>query len=420
VTDGATQMDDACSSLVRAVLSSGPLVSALPPPVRVAPGREDGSESSRTLDAESPTLVVQRLISSITGRLGMPTFEVLPSSGYATLNLFERVVSNKLALDRIVECVRTAGNRAALCPDERIDKVAEREAGGCRHVEVAASDGAVIRAHVTNYDRDHTVVVVPACGMPVTLCAAWMRALEPHYRVIVCETRGMFGDIRGIDRIDLDAETQASDLVAVMNHFDVDRAHFMAFCGGSVLALFAAVRWPDRVRSMVLWHGDYEFGCPLPRTPYQENLRILLSMAAQSRIEAAALRGLLCQSLVARGLLDTRHREVAHLVLYPFANDDLFFRYAIANNATMTADVSGVLGRIACPVFVATSRDDQTVHPAGSEHLAREIAGAVLHVAQNGDHLSAFDATRNVVRLVEGFWSAESESRAETVGTSHL
>jgi hypothetical protein len=41
-------------------------------------------------------------------------------------------------------------------------------------------------------------------------------------------------------------------------------------------------------------------------------------------------------------------------------------------------------------------------------------------VAQNGDHLSAFDATRNVVRLVEGFWSAESEPRAETVGTSHL
>jgi hypothetical protein len=52
---------------------------------------------------------------------------------------------------------------------------------------------------------------------------------------------------------------------------------------------------------------------------------------------------------------------------------------------------------------VVSSPKDTTAHPAGSEYVATRLSRADLRMLPEGDHLSAFDAGPELVRLAEEF-----------------
>ncbi|MBB5953769.1 pimeloyl-ACP methyl ester carboxylesterase [Saccharothrix tamanrassetensis] len=354
--------------LVRALLAAGPLLSALPQPVRVRSG--------------DPGL------GALAERLGLPP--ITPVGDVDGLGPFERVLSAYLDLAEPV-AVSAADVEAARAQD--FDAWASR-------VVVRAPDGAELPAYAAGDRTKPAVVIVPAPGMPARLCEGWMRPLARDHFVLVWETRGLFTDhFTGA----VDVPAQVDDLFALLDHFELDQAHVLGLCGGAVLGVVAAAREPERVSSLSLWHGDFDLGDESPKTDHQRNLQALMAMAARGTDKAAGVHAVLAHTML--GVTPPR---LAHLVVYPYATPELLHLYCRLNGEIMATDLRPYLPDVPHRTLVVTSEDDETAHPAGSHAVAGRLADATLHVTAHGDHLSLFRAEEHLVELAVRFIDART------------
>ncbi|WP_369174960.1 alpha/beta fold hydrolase [Streptomyces sp. R28] len=278
---------------------------------------------------------------------------------------------------------------------------------------VTTQDGVTLRVRSAGDPGRPAVLIVSACGMPAALCDEWLGLLGRDHHALTWETRGLFGGPHGtgedagtFDRMGHGAADQAGDLLAVLDHHRIPRAHLMGLCGGAVLALRVAAEHADRVASMSLWHGDFELGTDAPKTSHQRNLRALMDIAAESRQSAAMVH-----AAVPRNTTAELPPDLAGLVLHPFRDAETFYRYSLLNGALMAEDVRDALPAVKAPTLVVTSEDDQTAHPAGSHAVATGLARSRMHVAPHGDHLSVFRAGDGLTAVALEFLAEADEQR---------
>lgn len=409
----------AVARLVASVLSVRPLVQGLGGSVRVVPvGR---GAAARDAWSGRPGDDFARLLERIARSAGIALALVRDLSA-DDLEVFERVVSARLALADL------AGSLPPM-PDDlsEIDRivnetVADGFDGFFGKQQIRSHDGLPLNVYSAGPTQGETMIVVPACGMPAALAESWMRFLAQEHRVLAWESRGLFGPADALAEISVDTAAQAADLFTVMDHYGVPRAHVVGLCGGAVIALAAAATEPDRIASLSLWHGAYEFASGSPRTTFQNDLIELMAIAGNSRAAARSI-----QAVFWKVALTNTPAEVAHLVLYPFANADLFYRYCRLNGTLARTDVEQYLASVKQPALVVTSENDVTAHPQGSRQLADALPQATLRVEATGDHASLFHADNTtlmqaavdfIARLPAGS-SAEAIHGAPGADTTH-
>jgi 3-oxoadipate enol-lactonase len=314
---------------------------------------------------------------------------------------FEGLALAHLAIDGELEALLRSA-----APGELDDAVRRGAAGSLEQdfvpVEVPTSDGAVLRAYAGGAPGGEVIALATACGMPIELNEAWMRELGRSHYIVTWESRALFGQCANFDALAHGVEAQAADLRAVLAHFGVASAHLMGLCGGAVIALAAAADEPGRWRSLSLWYGDFDLGDAAPKTKHQRELIRLLAMLRAGRKEAASLQRLFLDP----AMVANARRDVAHLIMYPYAGAELLYRYACLNGAIMEYDVRPLLARIPARTLVVTSDDDATAHPEGSRRVAEGIPAARLHVEPHGDHLTLFDARAELAGLARDFLAA--------------
>ncbi|MEO3808391.1 alpha/beta hydrolase [Sphaerisporangium sp. B11E5] len=388
---------EAITRLVTSVLSVRPLMEGLAVPVRVVPVARDAAGSPETWPA-ARWRGLERLLDRVTREAGVTGLSLSRSTAAGDLQVFERVISDRLALADLADAVGTP-------PDEL-----PAQAG--QVIAAAVADGFDVSFHkdtVVSHDGvplnvygagsgDEAVVLVPACGMPAALAETWMRFLARDRRVLAWESRGLFGPAARSGDCAVDVTAQAADLFTVMDHYAVPRAHIVGLCGGAVIALAAAAGQPARISSLSLWHGAYEFGSGSPRTRFQNDLIELMTIAAHSRAAARSVQTAFCQVA-----LRTTPAETAHLVLYPYTNPELFYRYCRLNGSIATTDVEPYLTKVEQPTLVVTSEDDETAHPQGSRQVAEGLPNGRLRVEPHGDHSSLFHADTTLMQVAVDF-----------------
>jgi len=391
----------AVARLARELLSLKPFINALEPPVPVALMADNTAvQPSAEFNDEDHTRLEQ-LLNVVAAGVGAPQLKACSTA--ASLTIFEEVVSKRLAIGEYYESVSRIP--ASALPDirevvEEVIKDSFDRKFSCS--KVVSFDGTVLRAYAGGAQNQKVVVLVSGCGMPAKLCERWMDFLGKDHFIITWETRGLFEETKNFDALAFDVIAQAKDLFAVMDHFGVEVAHLMGHCGGAVIALLAASSRPARVSSMSLWHGDLELGPDCPRTKHQHHLKPLMLMAAEGRPHAASIH-----KLVGRALLANTRADMAHIVLYPYVNAELLFRYGRLNGCIMDTDISYVFSKVFHPTLVVTSEEDDTAHPAGSKITAEKLPNAILHVEPHGDHMSLFDAQPKITELAARFISGE-------------
>lgn len=380
--------------LARAMQAARPLVDVLASPVKLA-----GLDAIWLARPDEAHAAVEKLLNAVAVRVGAPEFAIAPS--LAELSVFEQIVNARIAEEAWPSILHAARSTPAIDLDRIVrEAVAASFEGSIPCQLVRSFDGVMLRAYATGSSRGRAVVLASACGMPAKLSDGWMRQLADDHFVMTWETRGLFdaSGEREFDRMATDVDTQARDLFAVMDHFGVASSHVMGLCGGAVIALAGAAARPARVGSLSLWYGDYQFGEPGYATTHQNNLRALLSMAAQDRASAASLHAIFCESIRTAGRPDR-----AVQTLYPYAAPELLHRYARLNGSIMSADCDARTAGAVQPALVVTSQTDVTAHPAGSRRIAGRLARAALHVEAAGDHISLFDAEPRIVELAARF-----------------
>ncbi|GAA3760277.1 alpha/beta fold hydrolase [Salinactinospora qingdaonensis] len=380
--DGA----DAVARLAADLAATAPLAGALETVPRVAPlggNRVDG-EAGDGFDA------LERLLTRLARELGLPPLRLVPEPQGLTAP--ELAISGRLALGALLE--QEAG--VVDTDDDHLSRAAARVARPCPRL-AHSRDGSPIHCYEAGPTDAPAVVLVTACGMPVSLVRRWMAELGDRFRVLTWESRGLFAPDPGFDLRGHDVAAQAEDLYAVLDTFGVEAAHVMGLCGGAAVALAAAPS--PRVRSLSLWHGDYELGDEAPKTEHQQDVQSLMVMAGERRERAANLHKILRRP----NTLDKLRADMAHELIYPYATAELLHRYGRLNGAIMTTDCRPLLAGVHQPTLVVTSDADTTAHPAGSALVAERIPGARLRTPARGDHLSAFDAAPAAIALARAF-----------------
>ncbi|MFD0395909.1 alpha/beta fold hydrolase [Streptomyces nogalater] len=242
--------------------------------------------------------------------------------------------------------------------------------------------------------------------MPAELCSRWLELLGDEYRVVTWETRGLFTDEPDFDKLAWDTEAQAGDIFTVMDHLGIRTAHLLGFCGGSVIALAAAGRGPERIDSLSLWHGAYELGPGSPKLDHHRNIQALMAMAAEDRETAAAVHAVFLGTM-----LGSTPPDLAHLVLYPSPPRTVLPLLPVERRDHRHRR-QPLLAGVDHPTLVVTSEDDTTANPLGSAEVARRLPNATLSVEPTGDHISLFKLGGRLGELARGFLREHPGGRA--------
>jgi 3-oxoadipate enol-lactonase len=387
----------AITRLVTSVLAVKPLAEGVAGPIRVVPVERDSSGPHAVWSGRQ-WAELDRLLDRVARQVGVAGLVLSRNVAFDDLQVFERVVSNCLALAELMESVTELPDY--LLTD--IDEVAAETISDSFDIvfdktSVMSADRLSLNVYGAG-PSGRAIVLVPACGMPAALAESWLRFFAHDFRVLTWESRGLFGAADYNDEYAVDAAAQAADLFTVMDHYDVSSAQVIGLCGGAVIALAAAASEPERISSLSLWHGAYEFATGSLRTKFQNDLIELMDTAAHSRAAARSLQIAFCQ-----GALTNTPADLAHLVLYPYATPELFYRYCRLNGTIARTNVEQYLTRVKQPTLVVTSQDDEIAHPQGSRLLADGLQNARLLVEPPGDHSSLFNADSTRMQVAMDF-----------------
>lgn len=386
----------AIGRLVTSVLSVKPVAGGLAMPIRVVPLARDTAVPRASWSARQWGQLGE-LLDRVSRQAGVAGLTLSRNTALDDLQVFERVISDRLALAELADSVTAVPEDLKDVDQVVAEMMADSFEVFFRKENTISADGLPLNVYGAGPGGE-AVVLIPACGMPAALAESWMRFLARDRRVLAWESRGLFGAVGHHGDCAVDTAAQAADLFSVMDHYGVSSAHVVGLCGGAVIALAAAASEPDRISSLSLWHGAYEFASGSPRTKFQNDLIELMAIAAHSRAAARSVQTAFCQVA-----LTNIPADLAHLVLYPYATPELFYQYCRLNGALARTDVGQYLTKVKQPTLVVTSQDDETAHPQGSRQVAGGLQNARLRVEPHGDHASLFHADNALMQVAVDF-----------------
>jgi len=202
----------------------------------------------------------------------------------------------------------------------------------------------------------------------------------------------------------------ADDAIAVLDAAGVERAHVYGLSLGGMVAQELALRYPDRVRAVVL--GATTGGGPEAVLAKAQPLTFFVRVGAMAPEEAewAAVPynyGLQTRREHGERIAEDIARRVKH------QTDTLAYLHQVAAAASHNA--AGRLGSIRAPTLVMHGEEDAVMPPRNGELLAEAIPGAEFKLWPGAGHLYVTDepaADRCVVRFLTRHTDGLSRQRA--------
>jgi 3-oxoadipate enol-lactonase/4-carboxymuconolactone decarboxylase len=193
----------------------------------------------------------------------------------------------------------------------------------------------------------------------------------------------------------MDPEAHADDALAVLDHFELDRAVVLAWSNGGRIALELAASSPHRVAGVVLVCAGY--GQPLER--FIRNLEpsaLLPALAGVARLAAPLLEpvyraavgrpelaGVIRQTGVLASTVDS---DALAALLRSIAGNDLR-RLLTAYAQLAGRGEDGLLRRVTAPALVLAGGRDPIATPAMMQEVADGLTDAHLEIYAEATHL---------------------------------
>lgn len=175
-----------------------------------------------------------------------------------------------------------------------------------------------------------TLILLHGNGENHTYFVKQIPAFSPHFRLVLMDTRGQ-GQSTGGDG-ELNFSVFAADLLALMDHLQIAKAHLLGFSDGGNLALTFALAHPERVQSLILNGANLNpggvklstqlpivlgYGCCRLLSPFSHKARqngaVLGLMVNHPHIPSQALAALTMPALVIvgeRDMIRDRHSQL--------------------------------------------------------------------------------------------------------------
>ena len=205
-------------------------------------------------------------------------------------------------------------------------------------------------------------------------------ALAAKYRVIVHDHRGAGQSTHSKIRYSVDQMTD--DLVRLMDHLKIERAHVVGHSTGGAIGQTMALKHPQRLNRMVLFatwpKADYFF-----RKLFAVRRDLLTKVGKEAYVRGATLFLYPPWFIKANEkMLEERER----LTIQHFPRVEIV---ASRIDGIVAFDVAADVGRIKTPTLVLCAKDDAITPAYFSEELAKKIPGAKLQILPDGGHCAS-------------------------------
>ncbi len=205
-------------------------------------------------------------------------------------------------------------------------------------------------------------------------------ALAAKYRVIVHDHRGAGQSAHSKIRYSVDQMTD--DVVRLMDHLKIERAHLVGHSTGGAIGQTLAIRSPERLRKLVLfatWTNADKFF----RQLFAARRALLMQVGKEAYVRAGTLF-LYPPSWIKANEKLIEERESLAVAAFPPPEV-----VASRIDAIVAFDRTAELGRIRTPTLVLCAKDDFITPAYFSEELARRIPGAKLALLPEGGHCAS-------------------------------
>ncbi len=251
--------------------------------------------------------------------------------------------------------------------------------------------------------RIHYLDPGPAGGCPVLLlhglgasADSWqlqMPALQAAgFRPIAPEARG-FGQ-SSYPGGGLQIPALATDLIALLDHLEIEQAHVVGISMGGTLALQLALDHPDRVQKLVLVNTFAALRPDNASQLFYFLLRLILVHTLGLPAQAKAVT----QRIFPHPEQEILRQELLNQILQADRRG-----YRAAMRALARFNVIDRLAGIRCPTLVITGQNDTTVAPQRQKTLVECIPGARQVVIANAGHAVSVEQSELFNQILTGF-----------------
>lgn len=231
-------------------------------------------------------------------------------------------------------------------------------------------------------------------------------ALSRHFRTITFDVRGERELEGGVGEL-------AADVVALLDHLGVRKAHVFGTSLGGFVAQHLALARPDLVDRLVLVCTSYGRGGPESMSPWV--LSDMIGLPSLS-VERTVRRGL--ETATSSVYRAERPEEFERVVGWRLADSPSLSTYYQQMRAGASFDASREVGRITSPTLVIHGADDRYVPVANAVALAEAIPGARLRVLDGAGHLVFIERSADVNREVVTFLKPRGGPRGRREGST--
>jgi len=252
-------------------------------------------------------------------------------------------------------------------------------------------DGVRLAYRAEGREQGESLVFVNSLGTDLRMWDAQAEALGRHFSVIRYDCRGhgesdVSGDATTVDRL-------GGDLVALLDHLGIARAHLCGLSLGGIVVQWAAIHHPERVGRVVLANTAARLGS---RDSW--NARI-------ATVREHGMRGV-SDAVVGRFLgaeFRAEHPDVARRIaeMVEATPPDGYVAACVALRET---DLRDAVRGIGAPTLIIVSEHDESTPAWQGEELHDAIAGSERVMIRGAAHLSNVvrpeEFTHNVARFL--------------------
>ena len=234
-------------------------------------------------------------------------------------------------------------------------------------------------------------------GVSIGAWQAMMPALTARYRVIRCDFRGQLLTPGPYAE---SWEEHAADVIELLDHLGVQRAHVAGVSYGALVAMLLAATHRERVERLTIITAT-DRTTDAMRENAREGQRIAERAAAGGGGGEELFRNVLeatwSESWLAKQAPDFMQQRLRQVALLPPS----FFAGAAAILALLDSlDLTPHLGNITAPALVIGGEHDRVFPPEHSRAIADAIPNARLVIVPDTGHGLLFECAERVLELL--------------------
>ncbi|HJQ46783.1 MAG TPA: alpha/beta hydrolase [Amycolatopsis sp.] len=232
----------------------------------------------------------------------------------------------------------------------------------------------------------------------------WIPLLAGERRVYRPDVRGFGQSSLMPDDYKWNVDDMISDIVAILDHFDLKEVHWVGESSGGTLGIGLAATHPERVKSLVLMDA--------PAHPYGDPTTGEDNAMDQGSVQEAILKYGLeewCRTTLWRRLdLEKSSPELQNWYnVQTGLNSDK--SAAGWSDINTQLDLRPMLSKITAPTLILAGEKSPIVGKQ-QKYMADNINGARLHMFEGFGHGLSLIAAQECVAEIKGFWKSVEDA----------